>query len=267
MPIQIILGAIAGVTIFLGLPIAMMPTVNERTRSFLTAISTGILIFLLVEIMGKQMELIEELFQSASEGYPQLGNAFLFSGLLLGGLAAGLLGMIYFEERFIRSGKDEAVPGVKATQLALMIAIGIGVHNLTEGLAIAQAYGWGEERLALVLALGFALHNATEGFGIAGPLAGQKPSWKFLALAGLIGGGPTFLGTILGTALGEFSQSNHVRVFCLSLAGGTLLYLVGELMHLGRHLKGEAIVEVGLLVGFALGFATEMALVFSGFSL
>jgi ZIP family zinc transporter len=100
------LGLIAGGTIFLGLPVARWKSLSDKTRAFLNAVSTGILIFLLVEIMGNAVEWIEDLFQSASAGYPKLGDALTFSGLLIAGLAVGLLGMIFFENYFIRSGKD-----------------------------------------------------------------------------------------------------------------------------------------------------------------
>ncbi|MBI4063416.1 MAG: ZIP family metal transporter [Elusimicrobia bacterium] len=260
MPVHVTLGLIAGITIFLGLPVALMPRVSEKTRGFLNAVSTGILVFLLVEIMGKVVEWIEELFESASGGFPTLGPAATFSGLLLLGLAVGLLSMVYFEKAFIHEGKDELPANVQAKQMAIMIAIGIGIHNLTEGLAIAQAYSWGDQSLALFLAVGFGLHNATEGFGIAAPLSGQRPSWKFLALTGLIGGGPTFVGAIIG----GFWQSDIFRIFSFGLAAGAILYIIGELLHLGRHLKGEAVVEFGLLGGFALAFLTEMFIVWVG---
>src|SRR5437764_866487 len=78
------------------------------------------------------------------------------------------------------------------------IAVAIGLHNFAEGLAIGVSASTGEIGLATVLIVGFALHNATEGFGIVGPLGDIKPSWTWLAVAGLIGGGPTFLGSILG---------------------------------------------------------------------
>src|SRR5206468_11584568 len=85
-----------------------------------------------------------------------------------------------------------------ALRLGMSIAVGIGLHNFSEGLAIGQAAHAGEISLAVLLVVGFALHNATEGFGIVGPLvaADVRPTWSWLILAGVIGGGPTFLGTI-----------------------------------------------------------------------
>jgi ZIP family zinc transporter len=80
----------------------------------------------------------------------------------------------------------------------MTIAAAIGLHNFAEGLAIGVSAKSGAIALATVLLIGFGLHNATEGFGIVGPLGGVRPSWAWLGLAGLVGGGPTFLGTIVG---------------------------------------------------------------------
>lgn len=260
MPTEIMLGLIAGGTIFLGLPIARISNVGEKTRGFLNAMSTGVLIFMLVEIMGKVVEWMEELFEAAAGGFPTLAPAIEYSAILIAGLSLGLLSMIYFEKIYIKGGKDETPPGKRAIQVATMIAIGIGIHNLTEGFAIAQAYSWGDQGLAFFLAAGFGLHNATEGFGIAAPLSGQKPSWKYLFFMGLVGGVPTLLGTIIG----GWWQSDAFRIFTFGLAAGSILYIVGELLHIGRHLKGEIIAEVGLLVGFTLAYATEMGIVLAG---
>src|SRR5690242_13125918 len=86
----------------------------------------------------------------------------------------------------------------RALQTGMVIATAIGLHNFAEGLAIGVSAKTGEVALATVLIIGFGLHNATEGFGIVGPLGGVRPSWGWLGLAGLIAGGPTLLGTIVG---------------------------------------------------------------------
>jgi zinc transporter, ZIP family len=141
--------------------------------------------------------------------------------------------------------------------LAMTIAIGIGLHNFSEGLAIGQAAGAGEISLATLLVIGFGLHNATEGFGIAGPMiaTGERPTWRWLLVAGLIAGGPTFLGTILGVSV----SSEIVYVSFLALAAGALLYVIGEMLGVGRRLS-QVITAWGVLAGIVLAFATELVI-------
>lgn len=251
------LGLIAGGTIVLGLPVARVSRVSPKTKAFLNAVSTGILIFLLVEITGHLLEEIEEVIESAIDGAGPASAALQLGGLFILGFSLGLLGLVLFEQRFLASAKNGIAPKSRAKQLAMMIAIGLGLHNLSEGLAIGQGYASGAVRLAWLLAIGFALHNATEGFGIAAPLSGHRVSWSFLSLTALIAGGPTFLGALLGGVW----TSEPLETFCLSLASGTILYIIGELLHLGRQLKEEAVVGIGLLVGFFVAMATDFLLI------
>ena len=252
----IVLGLLAGGTVFLSLPMARLSRVSVKTKGFLNAISTGILIFLLVEITGHVLEQIEDLLVASTEGRHTLPDVFRFGGVLVAGFSIGLLSLVYFEQRYLGVAKNGIPPKTRAHQISLLIAVGLGLHNFSEGLAIGQGYASGAIRLAWLLAIGFALHNATEGFGIAAPLSGHRASWKFIGLAGLIAGGPTCLGALLGGVW----VNQVTEVFCLSLAAGTLLYVVGELLHLGRQLKGEAIVEIGLLIGFFVALFTDFFL-------
>lgn len=251
-----VLGLIAGGTIFLGLPIAKLGKVSPKVKAFLNALSTGILIFLLVEITGHLIEEIEELVEAAVVTGAGTELAWRYGGLFVLGFTVGLLGLVFFEQKFIGAAKDHQAPAKRGRQLALMIAVGLGLHNLSEGLAIGQGHAAGALELALLLAIGFALHNATEGFGVAAPLSGHPVSWGFLGLCGLIAGGPTFLGAVLGSAW----VSKATEIFCLALAAGTILYIVGELLHLGRLLKSEAVVSVGLLLGFFVAMGTDFTL-------
>ncbi len=251
------LGLLAGGTIFLGLPIARLSRVSTKTKAFLSAVSTGILIFLLVEIAGHLIEAIEELVEQAAVSGQGMSDALRLGALFVVGFSTGLLGLVFFEKRFIGSAKDEeTAPAKRARQIALMISVGLGLHNLSEGLAIGQGYSSGAIQLAWLLAIGFALHNATEGFGIAAPLSGHRAPWGFLGLCGVIAGGPTFL----GATVGSWWVSQSTEIFCLALAAGTILYIIGELLHLGRILKGEAIVEIGLLVGFFVAMASDFTI-------
>ena len=112
-----------------------------------------------------------------------------------------------------------------------------------------------------MLVIGFALHNSTEGFGICAPLAGEKemPSWGFLGLMGLIAGAPTFLGTLLGQAW----SSEAISVLFLALAGGSILYVVVELLGVLRSAP-RLVVAWGILLGLVLGFGTDFVLVAAG---
>src|SRR5206468_11845039 len=140
-------------------------------------------------------------------------------------------------------------------------AAGLDLHNPSEVLPVGQPAHSSQLSLAYLLVVGFGLHNATEGFGIVGPLAAAdaRPSWGWLLLAGAIGGGPTFLGTLLGTSV----TSPYVFVAFLALAAGAILYVVGELFAAGRRLSWE-ISLWGILAGFLLGLATDMILVGAG---
>ena len=119
-----------------------------------------------------------------------------------------------------------------------------------------------KKALAVTLIVGFALHNATEGFGICGPLAGEgtKPSWKFLGLMGLIGGGPTFLGTVLGQAW----SSEAMAVVFFGVAAGSILYVVQELMAVNRSYGRTALVTWLVVAGVLLGFATDFVVSAAG---
>jgi len=118
----------------------------------------------------------------------------------------------------------------------------------------------GAVSLATVLIIGFALHNATEGFGIVGPLGDVKPSWGWIGLAGLIGGGPTFLGSIVG-----YSVTSHpLELAFYATAGGAILYVIGEIWNAMRRYGHR---ELGLLMvsaGFMVGVITDLIVTYGG---
>lgn len=249
----VLLGAIAGFTIYLGLPIGRIKGLPDRVRSFLAMSSAGILIFLFFDIFSQLSSPIEEML--TQRNYPQFS---LLLGVFIVGFGGGLLTLIAFERRVIRGSSTQTL---SPTRLALLIAAGIGLHNFSEGLAIGQSAGSGEIAFAAILIVGFGMHNATEGFGIVGPMIGrERPSWGFLGLAGLIGGGPTFLGTMLG----YYMVSSAMSVLFLSLAAGALVYIIGEMFAHNWRSVTKTPAAWGLLAGFIFAYLTDLILVSAG---
>jgi ZIP family zinc transporter len=144
--------------------------------------------------------------------------------------------------------------------LGMMIAVAIGAHNFSEGLAIGVSARAGEVALAGTLIVGFAAHNATEGFGIVGPLGGVRPSWGWLFVAGAIAGGPTFLGTLVGYHV----TSEPLELAFYALAAGGVLYVVGQIWGSAQRTLAPTIVLAGLVLGFLLGLASDLIITAGG---
>jgi len=245
------LGAVAGGTIFLGLPIARLKNPPRTLQGFLNAVATGILFFLLYDVLAQAIQPVNAALTRGHRG------SFAVDLLvLIGGLAVGLLALVVFEQRFLRREPGAAPSG---QSLGYMIASGIGMHNFSEGLAIGQSVANGAVQLAVILIIGFGLHNMTEGFGISAPMAGNA-SWRFIGLAGLIGGGPTFLGTILGISF----HSQVIFILFLALAAGSIIYVLSQLLPLVRRAQMQQLVMAGLVVGFAIAYGTDLVLVAAG---
>ena len=278
----ILLGAIAGLTIFLGLPVGRMRNLSTQTKCFFNAIATGVLIFLLIETLTKSIDPVEvALTHVTVEGGGTWGEFVAKAALFLVCFGFGLMSLVYYDKWMSQRGHlamTSVGPGAASVQeykvsgriqqlseprrLALFIAIGIGLHNFSEGLAIGQSAASGAVDLALLLIIGFGLHNATEGFGIVAPLAGEEevPSWGFLAMLGLIGGGPTFFGTLIGQAW----VSEWLNMAFLALAAGSILYVVVQLLYVSFKMGHKEMLMWGLFVGLVLGFGTDFILVAAG---
>jgi ZIP family zinc transporter len=273
-----LLGFIAGATIFLGLPLGRLEQPRPGLKSFLNAASAGILLFLLFEIFHQAFEPLEEAVAKVHDGAAGWAPVFGFGAVLFGGLGLGLLSLLYvMARRSARRPSPQIGPGAMAMaeteaerahstrtalHLGMSIAVGIGLHNFSEGLAIGSSAKAGQTQLAILLVVGFALHNATEGFGIIGPLAagGVKGTWPYLVVAGLVAGGPTFLGSMVGYGF----HNEYVSVAFLAVAAGAIIYVVAEMLNTGRRLGAWSLTVWGLLAGLFLGSVTELIIVAAG---
>jgi len=274
----IILGAIAGFTIFLGLPVATLQHVSPKKKGFLNALALGILVFLIIDVFSHAYDSASNAATNAFSGKGPVGDAVIDLVTMFGGIAIGLLGLVFYETKImtknfpqilslenIKRGDDhlkQLFHETNAYKLAMMIAVGIGAHNFSEGLAIGQSYVAGEIGLAILLIIGFGAHNTTEGFGIGGPLTGllNKPKIRFLLKAGLVGGGPTFVGTILGSLW----NSTVAYILFLSIAGGALIYVSMLMYNTGRKQTTNDILMIGIFVGLCAGFITDLIVTLGG---
>jgi ZIP family zinc transporter len=247
----------------------------------LAMFAVGVLAFIFVDVLSSGLSIVDDTLHAVKDHHQSLGYLIWLVVLLIGGFTLGSAGLAMLERSIrpigsrrppIAGGADAAAlepdPLVveldaarrRALRVGLTIAAAIGVHNFAEGLAIGVSARAGAISLATVLIIGFALHNATEGFGIVGPLGDVKPSWRWIGLAGLIGGGPTFLGSLVGYAV----TSHPLELAFYAAAGGAILYVIGEVWN-GMRRYGHR--ELGLLMlsaGFLVGVLTDLVVTYGG---
>jgi ZIP family zinc transporter len=278
----VLLGALAGFTIYLGLPFGRLQLVSPRARVALAMFSVGVLAFLFAEVLVHGVEIVEHNFEELGNGHGSLGYGVLLSLMLGGGFAAGSAGLALIEQWMRPRSKAPPIAGgatdamtveqagllgqeqlavrARALRTGMTIAAAIGLHNFAEGLAIGVSASTGEIGLATVLIIGFAVHNATEGFGIIGPLGDVRPSWGWLAVAGLVGGGPVFLGSMIGYNV----TSEPLELAFYSVSAGAILYVIGEVWAAMRRFGHRELGLTMLAAGVFLGAMTEMIIAYGG---
>ena len=230
-----LLGLFVGV-IPVALGLCWLPFVRrlpDRWVRFFLALTAGLLVFLAVDALDEALE--------ATEG---VAGAFQGVGLIVIGVVVALAAL-YALDGWMRQRR---AGDLSPLYISLLIAVGIGLHNLGEGLAIGAAYALGEVGLTAFLVLGFTLHNVTEGLGIVTPLARTRPTLLQLAGLGLIAGAPT----IIGTWSGGLAYSPILAVLFLSIGAGAIVQVVWEISKLVRR-EGKGMSDPLNAIGFAAG--------------
>lgn len=241
-----LLGTYVGI-IPVALGMLMLPAMRRFRRAWLRAVmafTAGLLAFLAVDATLEGFEI------AAGSGGAFGGAELVVLGALLAFLAlSGLDGQL--------RSRREGAGGVTGMRLALMIAIGIGLHNLGEGLAIGSAYALGELALGAFLVVGFAIHNTTEGFAIVAPLTRERPSLPRLAGLGLIAGAPAIAGALIGASV----NNPELSAFLLGIGVGAIVQVIGQLVPAMRDASGrtlDALTGAALVAGIVLFYATGL---------
>lgn len=244
------LGLYVGVIpVFIGLLwLPFLRRIDRKWIHFFLSLTAGLLLFLGIDALDEALEL---------QG--QVPAAFQGMGLVVLGVLGSVFGLVAVG-RWLRStdSRDKVSPHL---WVAYMVASGIGLHNLGEGLAIGAAYSVGAVSLGAFLVIGFAVHNTTEGLGIVAPLAKTRPAlWHLIALGALAG-----LPTIAGTWIGGFTYQPGLAVFFLALGAGAIFQVVWEL---GRLIRREAqsgwtapLNAAGLVAGLVIMYSTALLVV------
>lgn len=222
--------------------------IDPRWVQFLLALTVGLLAFLAIDAVQEGVEI-------AQAGPQAFGGAAL---VFVGALVAYLL--LAGVDSYMSARRERVaarVGGAGGMHLALLIAVGIGLHNLGEGLAIGSAYAVGALALGAFLVVGFAIHNTTEGLAIVAPLASESPSVGRLAALGLVAGAPA----VLGAAVGAAALDSSISAFLLGVGAGAIVQVIQQLVPSIRDGAGRALHPLGvagILAGLALMFVTGL---------
>ena len=236
-----LIGFLVGI-VPIALGLLWLPSLRRAAPEWLAAfmaLTAGLLAFLAVEALSESLEL-----------QARLPSALGGAGLVLLGVASSYLILTAISSRLSRGSAGGA--GATGMALATLVAIGIGLHNMGEGLAIGSSFALGELALGTFFVVGFMIHNVTEGLGIAAPLSeGKHVSWERLAVLTLIAGGPA----ILGAWLGGFLTSDLLGVVFFAAAAGAAFEVVVEVARYVARKAPGGLTSPHVLLGFLAGVA------------
>lgn len=265
------IGAVAAGSVFLGMPLARSPRVSPRLREGVTSATVGILLFLCVALLSEGNRQVVDRTPFGNFQV-MMAAATLAAGFVVGFAALPLTAVLVARRpaaprtdipRAPESVGITAAAAMAPFQLSLLAAVGIGLHNFVEGVAIGSTYAAGVVTLSLLLAVGVIAHKSVEGFCICGCASTSSRTfsrWQ-LGLLGVIGGGPTLVGVELGGVFGSLASAS---TFVFGLAGGALISVVFLLYDSQFRDAPRSRLSAGLVVGFLLALLTDLALTLGG---
>jgi zinc transporter ZupT len=211
---------------------------------FFLALTAGLLLFLGIDAIEEGLEISSERLAGSFNGQ------LLIATVVIG----SFVGLYYASEKLVSRATASIT---KSVAIAFMVSVGIGLHNLGEGLAIGAAIGLGEVALSTFLIIGFTIHNTTEGLAIAAPMARQKPMIGKLAAMGFIAGAPA----IAGAWIGGFEYSPIAAIMFLSVGAGAIFQVVVSILGwIRQDQKGfvSAPTTAGITVGMIVMYVTSI---------
>lgn len=249
-----------GLMTLLGIYVGVIPVLlGMLFLPFLRRVGAAWIRVLLAATIGLLGFLAVDAWIEGSEVAAAGSGAFGGIELLFVGAAVAYLGLIGFDRWLRARGERARQQGAGPFGLSLLVAVGIGLHNLGEGLAIGAAYALGELALGAFLVFGFALHNTTEGLAIVAPLAGgrARPSLARLALLGLIAGAPAIVGALIGAS----AYNAELVSLLIGFGIGAIAQVIVQLVPAIRDDRGRALHPAsvaGILAGIAVMYATGL---------
>lgn len=246
----ILLGAIAGLTILLGIALARY---LRGSQVLMNSLASGVLVYLLGDMLARAFLPLNSALLRKFDNLDGSGPVVWMTVAFIGGLVVGYGGLTAYS--------------ALSSNLPLLLAVGVGLHNLAEGLALGQVAGNDWVSISVALVIGYVVQNLVVGGAIAAPFAEaeQRPRWSYLLVLGLVAGIPTIIGTAVGWQLVDAASTDEGRditsTAVAAVAAGAILFVLIQLLSSLATAGRRTTRHLGLLAGLAVVLLTEVLLI------